>query len=60
AVKSGYAISTGSTEDLLCLYKSADTLSASIGNCTIENQATWVTYRLDNIRIQYEQSEKSA
>jgi hypothetical protein len=49
ALKTGYALCTDSVEDLLDLYKFADEIASSVGDCKIEKQAKWVTYRLDNI-----------
>jgi hypothetical protein len=48
-IKSGYALCTDSLEDLAALEKSTDLITRSIGNCTVERQAKWTTYRLDNV-----------
>jgi hypothetical protein len=49
AVKSGYALCTDTIEDLTDLNKFADILASLIGDYTIEKQAKWITYRLENI-----------
>jgi hypothetical protein len=49
AVKTGFALCMDSLEDLTALEKSVDTMTQLIGECTIERQSKWITYRLDNI-----------
>lgn len=49
AVKTGYALCTDSIEDLADLNKFADSIASKIGDCTIEKQVKWITYRVDNI-----------
>jgi len=48
-VKTGFALCTDSLDDLTALEKSADIISRLIGNCTIERQSKWITYRVDNV-----------
>jgi hypothetical protein len=48
-VKSGFALCTDSLEDLTALEKSTVLMGQLIGECTIERQTKWTTYRLDNI-----------
>jgi hypothetical protein len=48
-VNTGFALCTDSLEDLAALEKSIDIITRLIGECTIERQSKWTTYRLDNI-----------
>jgi hypothetical protein len=48
-VKTGFALCTDSLEDLTALEKSVDIMTQLIGECTIERQSKWTTYRLDNV-----------
>jgi hypothetical protein len=49
AVKSGYALCTDSLADLVALEAHAERISQLIGNCKVERQPKWTTYRLDNV-----------
>jgi hypothetical protein len=49
AVKSGYALCTDLLKNLNALNKFANRIANTIGNCIVEKQVRWTTYRLDNI-----------
>jgi hypothetical protein len=49
AVRSGYALCTDSLADLSSLEIHSECIIQLIGNCKLERQPKWTTYRLDNI-----------
>lgn len=49
AVNSGFALCTRSIEALATLEECSAQMAGLIGNCHIERQAIWNTYRLDNV-----------
>lgn len=49
AVKTGFALCADSLEDLSALEEHSQHIAQLLGDCKIERQAYWTTYRLDNI-----------
>lgn len=47
--KTGYALCTGSLEGLAALETHAELITQSFGDCKVERQDKWTTYRLDNV-----------
>ncbi|APA13903.1 hypothetical protein sscle_12g086730 [Sclerotinia sclerotiorum 1980 UF-70] len=48
-VKTGFALCTSSTANLLALEKQKAIISSTIGDCKIEAQEKWTTYRLNYV-----------
>ncbi|EDN99026.1 predicted protein [Sclerotinia sclerotiorum 1980 UF-70] len=48
-VKTGFALCTSSTANLLALEKQKAIISSAIGDCKIEAQEKWTTYRLNYV-----------
>jgi hypothetical protein len=49
SVSTGFALCSDSMESLTALELHTDIMTKSIGNCKIERQAPWTTYRIDNV-----------
>ena len=48
-VNTGFALCTDSMESLTALESHTVIMTKAIGNCKIERQAPWTTYRIDNV-----------
>ena len=49
SVSTGFALCTDSMESLTALESHTNIMTKTIGNCKIERQAPWTTYRIDNV-----------